>query len=72
MNEVETNENVEVKLTRNKKYYMKCKANEYSCPECGKIINKAVASRHNKTNVHLFTIYHKAYINQNNGIKKNE
>lgn len=48
----------EQRLARNRvasrKLYYKNKANEYPCPECGKIINKTVAGRHNQTVFHKY------------------
>jgi predicted RNA-binding Zn-ribbon protein involved in translation (DUF1610 family) len=59
MNEVKNNENVEVLQSKKNKYYLKCKANEYSCPDCGKMINKFIIKIHNASKVHQLAVLKK-------------
>lgn len=63
MNQVET---VEDKVISKKmKYYLKCKANEYPCPDCGKIMNNANAAQHKKSQAHQFVVLKKLLQLQN-------
>jgi predicted RNA-binding Zn-ribbon protein involved in translation (DUF1610 family) len=39
-----------------KKFYYKNKANEYLCPDCGRMINKSTARRHDKSTFHKYTV----------------
>jgi predicted RNA-binding Zn-ribbon protein involved in translation (DUF1610 family) len=39
-----------------RKLYYKNKANEYACPECGRIINKSTARRHETSMFHKFSV----------------
>lgn len=38
------------------KCYLKNKANEYPCPECGKITNKSNRNNHNRSQFHRLSV----------------
>ena len=38
------------------KCWIKNKANEYPCPDCGRITNKTTYKRHNKTQYHRLAV----------------
>lgn len=42
------------------KCYLRNKANEYPCPDCGKVINKSIMHRHNRTTYHKYAALLKA------------
>lgn len=38
------------------KYYLRNKANPYPCPDCGRMTNKSIYKRHNRTQHHQLAV----------------
>lgn len=54
----------EEKISAALKYWRKHKANEYACPDCGRMVNRTTVSRHNQTMHHELAVLKKLQLNQ--------
>ena len=55
-NDIEQSSTIDKKISTSMKWWLKNKANEYPCPDCGSIMNKSNRKNHYRSQKHRLAV----------------